>query len=64
MKPNRLLDLVPRRVLNGAVIFGGMIGIVLQAWFAWDIPTTFVVTAAICGGCVGVVWFVYSQWPP
>lgn len=61
MKPNRPLDHVPRRALNAAVIVGGIIGIVLQARFAWTIATTFLVTLAICVVCVGVVALAYRR---
>ncbi|HVO69842.1 MAG TPA: hypothetical protein VMT24_07345 [Aggregatilineaceae bacterium] len=59
MKPDRLFSHVPRRILNAAVIAGGIAGIVLQAQFRWGIVTTFVITLALCGLCVGIVTLVY-----
>jgi uncharacterized membrane protein YqgA involved in biofilm formation len=60
MQPDRLFSHVPRRVLNAAVIVGGIAGIVLQARFRWGVVTTFVITLALCGLCVGIVALVYS----
>jgi hypothetical protein len=60
MKPDRLFSHVPRRVLNAAVIAGGIAGIVLQAGFRWGIVTTFVITLALCGLCVGIVAVIYE----
>lgn len=60
MKHERPFGHVPRRVLNAAIIAGGIAGIVLQAQFRWSIVTTFVITLALCGLCVGIVALVYS----
>jgi uncharacterized membrane protein YqgA involved in biofilm formation len=61
MKPDRPFSHIPRRVLNAAVIAGGIAGIVLQARFQWGIVTTFVITLALCGLCVGIVTLVHSR---
>jgi hypothetical protein len=61
MKRERPFGRVPRRVLNAAVITGGIAGIVLQAQFRWGIVTTFVITLALCGLCVGIVTLVYGR---
>ena len=60
MKPDRPFGHVPRRVLNAAVIAGGIAGIVLQAQFRWGVGTTFLITLALCGLCVGIVALGYS----
>jgi len=59
MNDNRAFGLIPRRVMNGAVIVGGLLGIVLQAQFRWSILTTFLVTLGLCMLCVGIVALIY-----
>jgi uncharacterized membrane protein YqgA involved in biofilm formation len=59
MKPDRPFPHVPRRAMNAAVIAGGIAGIVLQARFRWGVVTTFVITLALCGLCVGIVSAIY-----
>jgi hypothetical protein len=61
MKHDRPFGHVPHRVLNAAVIAGGIAGIVLQAQFRWGIGTTFVITLTLCGLCVGIVTLVYGR---
>ncbi len=59
MNLNRPFRHVPRRVLNAAVIVGGITGIVLQAQFGWGVITTFVITLALCAlaaALVALVW--------
>jgi len=60
VKPVRPFSHIPRRILNAAVIAGGIAGIVLQARFRWGIMTTFVITLALCGLCVGIVAAIYA----
>lgn len=55
MRPDRPFQHVPRRVLNAAVIAGGVAGIVLQARFGWDVLTTFLITLGLCALAVGIV---------
>lgn len=59
MKQNRPLSFLPRRVLNGAVIVGGIAGIALQAQFGWDALTTFLITLGLCALSVGIVAVAY-----
>jgi uncharacterized membrane protein YqgA involved in biofilm formation len=60
MNPNRPFNHVPRRVLNIAVIVGGLTGIFLQTQFNWDTLTTFLITLGLCGLCVVIVSVVFS----
>ena len=43
-----------RRAYNIAVVVGGLLGLTLQSITGWDILTTFVLTLALCGVCIGV----------
>ncbi len=61
MRPYRPLQYVPRRVLNAAVIAGGIVGIVLQAWFAWNVLTTFLITLGLCALAVGIVALLFGR---
>lgn len=55
MDRHHLFRHVPRRVLNAAVIIGGITGIVLQAQLGWSVITTFLVTLALCALAVAAV---------
>lgn len=59
MNGNRPFSHVPRRVLNAAVIAGGILGIILQGATGWDVLTTFVITLALCGLLVGAAALIY-----
>ncbi len=60
MNSKRPLSFVPRRVLNGAVIAGGIAGIALQAQFGWGALVTFLVTLGLCALSVGIVAGAYA----
>jgi uncharacterized membrane protein len=59
MDRHRPLSYVPRRVLNAAVVVGGIVGIVLQAQFGWGVLTAFLITLGTCALSVAAVALVY-----
>ena len=61
MTPHGPFRHVPRRILNAAVIAGGIAGIVFQARFGWSVLGTFVITLGLCAFCVGVVAVAYRE---
>lgn len=60
MNPNRPFSHVPRRVINGAVIVGGLTGIFLQTQFNWNMLTTFLITLGLCALCVVIVSVIFG----
>ncbi len=61
MRPQRPFQHVPRRVLNVAVIAGGVAGIVLQSRFGWSVLTTFLITLGLCAACVGIAAIIFGR---
>ncbi|NLX08931.1 MAG: hypothetical protein GXY36_04700 [Chloroflexi bacterium] len=61
MNRNRPFQNVPRPVLNAAVIVGGLLSLMLQSRFEWDILTTFVITFGLCGLCAAAVSLFYAR---
>ncbi|MCD4687340.1 MAG: hypothetical protein K8S97_15535 [Anaerolineae bacterium] len=59
MPANHPLSHVPRRALNSTAIVGGIVGLVLQSRFGWDVLTTFLITLTLCALSVGIVAAAY-----